>query len=56
MKVIYEVSKLARKNLHLIRNAEERIEKLESYMKMEDKITASDILIRLAKIEEKINK
>lgn len=33
----------------------ERIEKLEDYMKIEDRITASSVLIRLSQIEETLN-
>ncbi len=32
----------------------ERLEKLESYMKMEDRVTASDIIIRVYNLERKI--
>lgn len=37
-------------------NIYERISKLEGYMDMEDRITASSIIIRLSRIEDKIDK
>jgi septal ring factor EnvC (AmiA/AmiB activator) len=33
---------------------EERLEKLEGYMEMEDRVTASDILLKLARMEDKV--